>query len=548
MGHKEVPIISSRLERAVRLSAVLIPLVLAGYTILASFDFVPTSHLLPGASVLYTVAALLVASSLVPLAIPSLNSRSTLNGYLVWHHAFLAVFLLMISGLSSPVIFLWVPLAIIAATLIGQRAFAASIGSLVALAGIYASCSLTPLEEAAHSSVWVLIVACLSGLMASGMQRIDYDQREVDESHALIALQKNRTMTLINNLTDAIISTDDRGEILVYNAAVLNLLDTNAELEGASIDTVLKPVDTNNTPVMLSKLLHSTSTVKVRDDLTLTVDGEPLRIELTTSPIRDTYHGENDSEEVISGYILIVRDITTAKSLEEERDEFISVVSHELRTPITIAEGTLSNTQLMMQRNDIAHEKLVESVDMAHAQVVFLAKMVNDLSTLSRAERGVADQGEEIDVDAMIHDLYQEYEPQAAEKGLTLNLHVPGRAGTVFASRLYLKELLQNFVTNAIKYTREGSVTIDVKRSRDGHVTFAVKDTGIGISKADQKHIYEKFYRAEDYRTRESSGTGLGLYVSVKLAHKLGTKIEMKSRLNHGSVFSITLDSARAKR
>jgi signal transduction histidine kinase len=166
--------------------------------------------------------------------------------------------------------------------------------------------------------------------------------------------------------------------------------------------------------------------------------------------------------------------------------------------------------------------------------------MVNDLSTLSRAERGVGDAAEDIDVAELVHGLYNEYQPQAEAKDLALDLHMPHTVGSVHASPLYLKELLQNFITNAIKYTREGSVTIDVKVRKDS-VLFTVTDTGIGISKADQKRIFDKFYRAEDYRTRETSGTGLGLYVAVKLAKKLGTKISMKSRLNHGSAFSVAL-------
>ena len=105
---------------------------------------------------------------------------------------------------------------------------------------------------------------------------------------------------------------------------------------------------------------------------------------------------------------MILRDITKQKSLEEERDEFISVVSHELRTPLTIAEGSLSNLQIMMNREEISRDRLTENVVLSHNQVLYLAKMVNDLSTLSRAERGTADATEEIDVAAMIHDLYSE--------------------------------------------------------------------------------------------------------------------------------------------
>ena len=195
----------------------------------------------------------------------------------------------------------------------------------------------------------------------------------------------------------------------------------------------------------------------------------------------------------------------------------------------------------MMGRPDVGQATLAQSIDLAHEQVLFLARMVNDLSTLSRAERGVADAPETIDVHETIQELYTEYAPQAHAKGLSFDLDLSPTLGSVTVSPLYFKELLQNFVTNAIKYTKKGGITVIVKRS-GGKLTCDVKDTGIGLSKSDQAHIYEKFWRSEDYRTRETGGTGLGLYVAAKLAKKLGVTIEMTSRLNHGSTFGFSLN------
>jgi signal transduction histidine kinase len=195
---------------------------------------------------------------------------------------------------------------------------------------------------------------------------------------------------------------------------------------------------------------------------------------------------------------------------------------------------------MMKQPKQPDQKVLSDVVSTAHDQVLYLAKMVNDLSTLSRAERGVADAPEEIDVKELLHGLHQKYEKEAEERKLHLNLDLGHKLGKVNVSRLYLEELLQNFITNAIKYTHEGSVTIIAKRSKDT-VTLAVQDTGIGMSRTDQNKVFNKFYRSEDYRIRETNGTGLGLYVSTKLAHKLHTRIELKSRINHGSTFSFEL-------
>ncbi len=277
-----------------------------------------------------------------------------------------------------------------------------------------------------------------------------------------------------------------------------------------------------------------------RDDISLVYDeDDKIRLGILINPIRTT-------NNKASGYIFVIEDITKEKSLEEERDEFISVISHELRTPITISEGSISNAQLLLERG-ASNDILKTTFEEAHEQVVFLATMVNDIGTLSRAERGVGDAHEEIDVDDLSHDLYTKYAPRAEAKKLHFNLDIVGHVGMVVSSRLYLEEMLQNFITNSIKYTQEGTITLRIKRTKDG-VYFGVKDTGIGIGKTDLKHIFEKFYRSEDYRTRETSGTGLGLYVVQKLAHKLKVHVDVESRLNHGSTFSFVLPSGRTNR
>lgn len=451
------------------------------------------------------------------------------------HLFFVILLTLSYTTFLAPTTYLFAVSIIAAYIYFGMRGLYTSVAILTVTAIIDAAVTHAVVDSLMIGAV----TAIIGGVIAGSMRGRSVDQAEVDDSKQQATIQRDRTITLINNLADAVISTDADGYITAHNAAALNLLDTNADLDDQMIDTVLQLTDTEHAKQSMFKLLRAANNVTVRDDLFAVVSGEPLRIEATYSPIRSTY--STSESKKFKGYVIILRDITSAKSLEEERDEFISVVSHELRTPITIAEGTISNAQLMMRREDIPKDKLIQAVDMAHDQVVFLSRIVNDLSTLSRAERGIADAAEPINVDELIHDLYTEYAPEAKEKGLRLDLYMPGRIGHVMVSRLYLKELLQNFITNAIKYTKKGSVTIHISKSREGVITMAVKDTGIGISKADQKHIYDKFFRAEDYRTRETSGTGLGLYVAVKLARKLGTEIHLQSRLNHGSTFSITL-------
>lgn len=377
-----------------------------------------------------------------------------------------------------------------------------------------------------------IILGSITVILHQLLARID--SKAADEGKRRSISEHQRMITLINNITDAILSTDEHGIINTYNSATLNLIDTNNDIDGEHISQVLNLETTNKKPIDVFKELTKSSTIRQRDDIIMPIDDKDyVRLEVTFAPV------QGGDKMTPDGYVLILRDITKMKSLEEERDEFISVVSHELRTPITIAEGSLSNAKLLIEHNMM--KKIPEAIDESHKQILFLARMVNDLSTLSRAERGIADETEIINITELAAQINSEYSPQAEEKGLAFNLDIGGRLGSVKASRLYLEELIQNFITNSIRYTPKGSITLSIKKNKTGEIVFKVIDTGIGISKADIGKIFDKFYRAEDYRTRETKGTGLGLYVSAKLAKKLGCKIEVESRLNHGSTFGFKL-------
>ncbi|OYW86415.1 hypothetical protein B7Z17_00450 [Candidatus Saccharibacteria bacterium 32-49-10] len=382
-------------------------------------------------------------------------------------------------------------------------------------------------------SVILLLIASVTTAAIYSSQRASH--KDLQMSQAREALERDRMLTLINNITDAVFSINSQGQVRTYNSAALNILDTNQKIDGKSINDLMQIEDEEGGSIDVFAELSKDKTIRKREDLIMRLgDDDLLRLEATFAPVQ----GSGLKSDTPDSYVLILRDITRVKSLEEERDEFISVVSHELRTPVAIAEGSLDNAMILSSRGH--HDQSSEAIAEAHRQVIFLAKMVNDLSTLSRAERGISDEAELIDTIDLAHQLHREYVAQAEEKNLQLNLDVIGRPGNVFASRLYLQELLQNFITNAIKYTQEGSVTIRFKSDGD-RVRFEVADTGIGIGKADLKKIFSRFYRAEDYRTRETSGTGLGLYVSSKLARKLGCTIDVQSRLNHGSTFGFSL-------
>lgn len=528
--------VKQRIREIFRFIGVIAPLALSLNGLLIDTS---TPRLIESDYIFVAVMAPWLILGLIMFLLPSKSTTGVLLK-ITTYHVLAGAYILLIAGFSAP----FVPLSLVL-LLLASYIYLGKAGVTLSLFVVLAVAALDSLAHINNSDVLVTNLVSVSSLLVVGVTVIllnrtqQEDSRELVRSKAQESLQSGRMNTLINNLADAVININEEGKIELYNAASLNLLNTNSSLNGQLIDDVIKVQNQAGKTVKLLQLARKARGVRVRDDLQIDIDGEPMRLEVTASPVRSSY-SRSRGESSADGYVLILRDVTKTKSLEEERDEFISVVSHELRTPITIVEGTLSNVQLMAEKGQTPPGSLERALGEAHDQIMFLSRMVNDLSTLSRAERGVADDVEEIDIRTMIDSLFKEYAPQAEKRQLQFNLDAHGKLGTITTSHLYLRELLQNMITNAIKYTKEGSVTLRV--THDGKQTkFEVVDTGIGISKADQANIFKKFYRSEDYRTRETGGTGLGLYVASKLSRKLGTTIELSSRLNYGSTFGFTM-------
>lgn len=354
-------------------------------------------------------------------------------------------------------------------------------------------------------------------------------------------LEHQRLITLINSMADAVIAVDDDIRIVQFNSSALNILDINNISMLAPLNSLLKPVDSNNQPVDIEVIIKEAKIATTNRDLRLFYkDGSYINLFISIAPVHLGFKEKGDN-----GYVMLIRDITREKSLEEERDEFISVVSHELRTPIAIAEGNLSNAKLIAEKSgDI--EVIKKAINDSHSQILFLADMINDLSTLSRAERGVLTLDiVSIDIRALFHDLVEGYKADASAKGIELKDVISDEVTNLSNSQLYVKEILQNFITNAIKYTEQGEIVLHAEKG-DNSVILSVHDTGIGISKAEQERVFDKFYRSEDVRARKSNGTGLGLYVTIKLARLIHGSLSLQSELNKGSTFTLVAPNLKS--
>lgn len=535
----------SRFERIIdRINIVyglMFPVGLMTVIAISTWILVPT-YFQPGSLPIYLFVIISVALifSIHLRHLNNLSARQLIVLYTYYHFA-LITFCIFVAPYRSPYEFLWVALAVGMDMVFKKNwifltfALFAVVSTLI----FYRTNQPETAEVMLVSAVQYIGVFSISILMTRYRRVSDEERLALAETSRSNVFERQRLLSLINNMGEAVIATDSKGRILLYNAATLNLLDTNQSLSKKNIDKVLKLKSAKNKSVKLFKLLQESDYgITSSDYIHEFGPNDHISMYINATPIKLGFGEDSDS-----GYIIIMRDITKEKSLEEERDEFISVVSHELRTPVAIAEGNISNAMYMSSKH---HDpKIVtNSLNQAHDQVVYLANMINDLATLSRAERtDVPLEISTVDVKALAESLARDYQSDAAAKNLKLTVSVAEETKAIQSAQLYLKEILQNFVTNAIKYTKQGTILVHVRSNTKGEAVFSVADSGIGLSKADQKRVFDKFFRSEDFRTRESSGTGLGLYVTAKLAHRLNAKIELESELNKGTTFTITVPS-----
>lgn len=234
-------------------------------------------------------------------------------------------------------------------------------------------------------------------------------------------------------------------------------------------------------------------------------------------------------------YALLYRKI---KEVDQMKDEFISMASHELRTPITAIRGYLS--MVIDGSLGTVSQKVKDVLKRVDTSSERLHNLVEDLLNVSRIEQGrIKVEPKPLDVSQLIQEVVEELKVQAKEKNLNLKYHQPkSKLPQINADPDRLKQILINIIGNAIKYTLKGSVEIFAE-VKGKNIEIKVKDTGIGMNAEQRQHLFEKFYRVKDERTKKVTGTGLGLWIAKQLIELQQGKIFVDSIENVGTQVTI---------
>lgn len=245
------------------------------------------------------------------------------------------------------------------------------------------------------------------------------------------------------------------------------------------------------------------------------------------------------SDEATTGAVLVLHDITQIRKLERARRDFIANISHEFKTPLTAIQG-FAETLLGGALEDNRNRRRFLDIIREHA--LRLGRLTDDLLKLAQIEAGqLRSEVKFIAVEEIINPCMEISRIKAKPKSITLNSEYDPDLPLLFGDIRSLHEILQNLLDNALRYTLPGG-RIHVKAVLEGsEIILSVADTGIGIPKADQDRIFERFYRTDAARSRESGGTGLGLSIVKHLLEVNGGRIRLESEVGKGSTFYVHL-------
>jgi len=452
-----------------------------------------------------------------------------------------ALLIVQTGGVSSPFIMLWMLIAFFGGVFALYGALPVFIATAVFVAAEYLSGDFNAnlVAVVAFSTLLPMIL----GLIIWRNRGDNEEDRNVKKMASELSEVANRSEIVINAIGDGVIAIDTQGIIQLINPAAQEILGWGKQdALMLNYKSILQLTDLNNNPLdplddPIQQVLNTNQQIRSKTLILITKSGKKITTSLVVSPIGD----------MGSGIITVFRDMTKEKAEEREQAEFISTASHEMRTPVASIEGYLG---LALNPNTAQIDaKARDFIMKAHEAAQHLGRLFQDLLDVSKSEDGrMTSSPKVVDIIPFAETITQGLQEKAREKGLTLTFIPTTNRSQKTITPVYfvnqdndhIREVLDNLIENAIKYTPAGEVSVDVTGS-DDKVVISIKDSGLGIPNEDVPHLFQKFYRVDNADRQQIGGTGLGLYLSRRLAEAMQGRLWVESVHGKGSTFFMEL-------
>jgi two-component system phosphate regulon sensor histidine kinase PhoR len=353
---------------------------------------------------------------------------------------------------------------------------------------------------------------------------------QLKNSISQVTEARNQFEAILKSMADGVIAVNQNGEVLFINPVVEEIFGTGGEsAKGKNVLGVLRHYDAER---FVQRVLKTgePATLEIK-----AIGPQEKVFRLHATPLQSAQTGRG-------GAVILLRDITERKKLEEMRTEFVANVSHELRTPLTSLQGYL---ETLLGGAIDEPETARRFLEIMSKETERLTRLVDDLLHLSKIEgRRIAHRWQPVRLAECIDRVLAMFRPQARAKNITLNGEVQPDLPYVQGDPDMLTQVLINLVDNAVKYTPAGGKVTVAAQTQGENVRVAVADTGPGIPPESLPRIFERFYRVDKARSRELGGIGVGLAIVKHIVNAHGGKTFVESTVGKGSTFSFVLPAA----
>lgn len=337
----------------------------------------------------------------------------------------------------------------------------------------------------------------------------------------------------VDSATQAVSITTPDGAIIYVNPA-WTLLNgyTDKEVLGRNPRILKSPSTKPDVFVAMWEKITAGQTFTTEDMSNIRKDGTSYQAELSIYPIRE-------GDQTLF-YVSLSQDITARKEIDRAKTEFVSLASHQLRTPLSAIRWY--SEMLLSKYVGELNEKQRQYVKEIYAGNLRMVELVNALLNVSRIDLGTfVSEPEPLNLVEICESVLAELNPQVIEKNQTVERNFAGAPQTYLADPKLIRIVFQNFLSNSVKYTQlEGHVAVEIS-TREGSVYIRVSDNGYGIPSAQHGKIFEKLFRADNVRQKDTEGTGLGMYIVKAIVESSGGRIWFESEENKGTTFHVLL-------
>lgn len=346
----------------------------------------------------------------------------------------------------------------------------------------------------------------------------------LQESQQSTESERRKLASVLANMTDGVLSTDRRGRIILINEPALQLLNVSRET------VINRPV---TTVLGLDESYTFEDLIDMRDAITLDISTQDQ-----ATLLRTTFSVIQKETGFVNGLIAVLHDNTEQEKIDMERREFVANVSHELRTPLTTMRSYLEAlADGAWQDPDLAPNFL----NVTQTETERMIRLVNDLLKLSKMDSSEADLSREmVEFGVFFNRIIDRFE-MSKSQNVSFERKVPKSQYFVEIDTDKLTQVIDNIISNALKYSPEGGKVRFSVREKEGELLVSISDEGMGIPKENVDRIFDRFYRVDRARSRAMGGTGLGLAISKEMINAHGGKIWAQSRYGKGTSIHFTL-------